>query len=206
VSVGLGGDAQAQLHLTALFYRMTARLGMKKAIVAVAHQILVTAFSILRDHTEYRELGGDFFDQQHPQRTQNRLVRKLERLGLQVVITPAKPLPILLNRTVLVVVLVNVLNWKLSANTGTYNSGVFKGLKNLDWLRRPNNRLKLIRLMERRTSNFLGIRLFEDSLFVGESNFRGGDFTAIWIGAATRVSRGLIRRDLLQEDFLGVTG
>jgi hypothetical protein len=80
-------------HLTALFYRLTARLGVKKAIVAVAHQILVTAFSILRDQSEYRELGGDFFDQQHPQRTQNRLVRRLERLGLQVVITPAKPLP-----------------------------------------------------------------------------------------------------------------
>ncbi len=66
---------------------------MKKAIVAVAHQILLTAFSILRDRTEYLELGGDFFDQQHPQRTQNRLVRRLQRLGLQVVITPAKPLP-----------------------------------------------------------------------------------------------------------------
>jgi hypothetical protein len=27
-------------------------------IVAVAHQILVTAFSILRDQTQYREWGG----------------------------------------------------------------------------------------------------------------------------------------------------
>ena len=80
-------------HLTALFYRLTPRLGVKKAIVAVAHQILVTAFHLLRDQTNYRELGGDFFDQQHPQRTQNRLVRRLERLGLQVVITAANPLP-----------------------------------------------------------------------------------------------------------------
>ena len=80
-------------HLTALFYRMTARSGVKKAIVAVAHQILLTAYTLLRDRTLYRELGGDFFDQQHPQRTQNRLVRRLERLGLQVVITHAKPLP-----------------------------------------------------------------------------------------------------------------
>lgn len=80
-------------HLTALFYRLTARLGVKKALVAVAHQILVTAFSILRDQTEYRELGGDFFDQQHPQRTKNRLIRRLERLGLQVLITAAQPVP-----------------------------------------------------------------------------------------------------------------
>jgi transposase len=81
---------QRNCHLTALFYRLTARSGAKKAIVAVAHQILVTAFSILRDQAEYQELGGDFFDRQHPQRTQNRLIRRLERLGLQVVITAAK--------------------------------------------------------------------------------------------------------------------
>ncbi len=77
-------------HLTALFYRLTARLGVKKAIVAVAHQILTIVFHILRDQSSYRELGGDFFDQQHPVRTQNRLIRRLERLGLQVVITPHK--------------------------------------------------------------------------------------------------------------------
>ena len=80
-------------HLTALFYRLTARLGVKKAIVAVAHQILVTAFSILREQATYRELGGDFFDQQHPQRTRNRLIRRLERLGLQVVVVPPQPAP-----------------------------------------------------------------------------------------------------------------
>lgn len=89
----MGGNTQTELPFDGVVYRLTTRLGVKKAIVAVAYQILVTAFSILRDRTQYRELGGDFFDQQHPQRTQNRLVRRLERLGLQVVITPAKPLP-----------------------------------------------------------------------------------------------------------------
>jgi transposase len=77
-------------HLTALFYRLTTRLGVKKAIVAVAHQILVTAFHMLRDQTPYCELGGDFFDQQHPERTRNRLVRRLERMRLQVVVTADK--------------------------------------------------------------------------------------------------------------------
>jgi hypothetical protein len=47
---------------------------MNKAILAVAHQMLVTALSILRDQSEYCELGGDFFDHQHPQRARNRLV------------------------------------------------------------------------------------------------------------------------------------
>lgn len=80
-------------HLTALFYRLSARLGVKKAIVAVAHQILTIVFHLLRDQSSYRELGGNFFDQQHPVRTQNRLLRRLERLGLQVLVLPVKPPP-----------------------------------------------------------------------------------------------------------------
>jgi hypothetical protein len=36
----------------------------------------------------YRELGGNFYDRLHPERTQNRLIRRLERLGLQVVVRP----------------------------------------------------------------------------------------------------------------------
>ncbi len=36
--------------------------GIRKAIVATAHHILITAFCILRDHTEYRGRGGNYFD------------------------------------------------------------------------------------------------------------------------------------------------
>lgn len=75
-------------YLTAHFYRRAAQHGVKKAIIATAHQLLIIAYHLLRDRTVYRELGGNFFDLLHPQRTQNRLVRRLERLGLQVVIHP----------------------------------------------------------------------------------------------------------------------
>jgi transposase len=40
--------------LTALFYRVAAHAGMKKAAVAVAHRILLLAYYIIRDGTEYR--------------------------------------------------------------------------------------------------------------------------------------------------------
>jgi transposase len=75
-------------YLTANFYRRAARGGVKKAIIATAHQILLIAFSILRDHTVYREWGGDFFDRLHPERTQRRLTERLERLGFEVVLKP----------------------------------------------------------------------------------------------------------------------
>jgi len=48
----------------------------------------VIAYCILRDGSSYRELGGNYFDQLHPERKRKRLVRRLERLGLEVVLLP----------------------------------------------------------------------------------------------------------------------
>ena len=48
--------------LAAFFYRKAGKHGIRKAIVALAHRILVIAFCLLRDGTEYREAGGGDFD------------------------------------------------------------------------------------------------------------------------------------------------
>ncbi len=74
--------------LAAFFYRKAGKHGIRKAIVATAHRLLVIAFCILRDGTEYRELGSDYFDLLRPERTRNRLVRRLQRLGLDVFLQP----------------------------------------------------------------------------------------------------------------------
>ena len=56
--------------------------GHKKAIVAVAHSILIAAYHILRDDVPYRDLGGDYFTRcADPNRIAKRLVAQLERLG-----------------------------------------------------------------------------------------------------------------------------
>lgn len=78
-------------YLTALFFRRAAKSGIKKAIIATAHQLLVVAYCLLRDRSNYRELGGNYFDSLHPLRTQNRLVRRLQALGLQVIVSPVSP-------------------------------------------------------------------------------------------------------------------
>ncbi len=75
-------------YLAAFFYRKAGKHGIRKAIMATAHHLLVIAFCVLRDQTEYREMGGDYFDRLHPERTRNRLVRRLQRLGHHVVLTP----------------------------------------------------------------------------------------------------------------------
>lgn len=78
-------------YLSALFYRLAARHGLKKANIAVAHQLLRIAYHILRDGGSYREAGGDYFDRLHPERTKNKLVRRLERLGHRVILEPLDP-------------------------------------------------------------------------------------------------------------------
>jgi transposase len=81
-------------YLTALFHRRARIHGMKKAIVAVAHQILIIAYHLLRDGTVYQEKGGDFFDRLNPARTTKRLSQRLERLGYEVVLKPRQTPPL----------------------------------------------------------------------------------------------------------------
>ena len=55
-----------------------------RAIVAVAHSILVSAYCLLSRHEPYRELGGDYFDRLRPETTAKRLMRRLENLGYKI--------------------------------------------------------------------------------------------------------------------------
>lgn len=81
-------------YIAAFFYRKAGKHGIRKAIVATAHRLLVIAFCILRDGSEYREAGGDYFDLLHPERTRNRLLRRLQRLGFDVALQPRADTPI----------------------------------------------------------------------------------------------------------------
>src|SRR5882762_8721377 len=49
-------------YLSALYRRLAARRGSKRATIAVAHKLLVIAYHILRDGTCYSDLGADYFD------------------------------------------------------------------------------------------------------------------------------------------------
>jgi hypothetical protein len=69
--------------------RIERRRGHGKAIVAVAHSILVAAYYILSQEKPYEELGEDCFIRREDQdRLTRRLVRQLERLGQRVTLEP----------------------------------------------------------------------------------------------------------------------
>jgi transposase len=68
-------------YLAAQYRRLAARCGAKKAMVAVGHSILVIIYHVLHDKEGYKELGGNYFDEQNRQSIEKRLVRRLEKLG-----------------------------------------------------------------------------------------------------------------------------
>jgi transposase len=68
-------------YLRAQFYRITARRGAKKAIVAVAASILTAIYHMLKDGTTYRGLGPRNFDRRSEAQHTRHLVRRLADHG-----------------------------------------------------------------------------------------------------------------------------
>ena len=75
-------------YLAAQCTRLTARRGRKKAIVAVAHSILVIVYRLLERGEDYCDLGANYFDQRQPQAVTRKLVGRLEQLGFDVSLQP----------------------------------------------------------------------------------------------------------------------
>lgn len=78
-----------QGYLASQFNRIRIRRGSKKAAVAVASSILTIAYSMLRDGTTYKDLGGHHFDARDKRRTAKRLLQRLKDLGVEVQLKPA---------------------------------------------------------------------------------------------------------------------
>ncbi len=84
VQVAWGAAHTKGTYLSALYHRLAARRGSKRAIIAVAHAILAIIYSMLRNHTTYRDLGEKYFDQINHRSVLNRAVRRIECLGYKV--------------------------------------------------------------------------------------------------------------------------
>lgn len=75
-------------YLAALYRRLAPRRGKKRAIVAVAHSILVSVYHMLSRHEPYHDLGGNYFDERKKASIVNRLLHRLEKLGYAVQLEP----------------------------------------------------------------------------------------------------------------------
>ena len=75
-------------HRSVQHARLTARRGMGRAQVAVAHSILVSAYYMLKNDEPYAELGADWLARRNDEAHTRRLVAPLERLGHTVILDP----------------------------------------------------------------------------------------------------------------------
>ena len=71
-------------YLNAQHRRIAARRGGNRATVAVGHTILIIVYHLLQEGGVYEDLGSTYFDQLDRERTQRRLVKRLETLGYSV--------------------------------------------------------------------------------------------------------------------------
>jgi transposase len=84
-------------YLKSLYHRHVMKWGgyrsqiaKKKAIIVVAHALIVIIWHILATGKPYEELGADYFTSRlDPEREARRLIAKLQALGHTVTLTPA---------------------------------------------------------------------------------------------------------------------
>jgi transposase len=83
-AAGSVGRMKGKNYLAAQHARLTARRGMSRAQVAVAHSILVSAYYMLLRDEPYRDLGADWLARRNDEAHTRRPVAQLEKLGHNV--------------------------------------------------------------------------------------------------------------------------
>jgi len=74
--------------LAAYFHRLAGRRGKQKAIIAVAHKILVIIYTLLKTGQVYEERGAAALSEQQKERIVHRLERRIAQLGYKVKLEP----------------------------------------------------------------------------------------------------------------------
>ncbi len=89
VEAARGAARSKGTYLSALYHRIAARRGSKRAAVAVGHAILVAIYHMLKTGTPYQDPGPDYFDKLNKQAIVKRAVKRLETLGYKVTLDVA---------------------------------------------------------------------------------------------------------------------
>ncbi|NNJ13440.1 hypothetical protein EKD04_024240 [Chloroflexales bacterium ZM16-3] len=74
--------------LAAFYRKLAARRGNKKAIIAVAHKLLVIVYTLLKTGDTYHERGAAALDERQKDRLLARMQRRIEQLGYTVSLEP----------------------------------------------------------------------------------------------------------------------
>jgi len=86
---GWAGGRCHEGYIPALYHRLAARRGRKRAVVAVGHHIIVAVYHMLSKAVDYVDLGGNYFDERRRESVERNAVKRLEGLGYTVHLEPS---------------------------------------------------------------------------------------------------------------------
>jgi|SRR5882757_1307304 transposase len=81
-----GASKTKKSYFHAQYHRICARRGDQRAILAVAHSMIVTGFYLIKYGYQFKDLGADFFDRRNREHTARRAVKRLSSLGYRVIL------------------------------------------------------------------------------------------------------------------------
>jgi transposase len=79
-----GASKTKKSYFHAQYHRICARRGDQRAILAVAHSMIVVGFFLVKHGLQFKDLGADFFDRRNREHTARRAVKRLSSLGYKV--------------------------------------------------------------------------------------------------------------------------
>lgn len=75
-------------YLSAKYRRIASRRGPVKALVALEHAMLIAIWNMIKTGSFYSDPGGDYYTRLHPDRTKQRALDQLKKIGYTVTLSP----------------------------------------------------------------------------------------------------------------------
>jgi transposase len=88
VQAALGASRTKGSYYKDKYWRLRIRRGAKRAMVAIAHKLLIAAYEVLAHRQPFVDLGDQYLSRRAQTDVTRKLVRRLEGLGFEVALTP----------------------------------------------------------------------------------------------------------------------
>ncbi len=84
VECGWAATRTKGTYLRSKYESLVVRRGKKRALIAIGHKILIAAYFILKDKTEYKELGSTYLVDSKKDKRIKRYMKLLKEMGAEV--------------------------------------------------------------------------------------------------------------------------
>lgn len=84
IEAAQGAASSKRTFLGAYYRRLSQRIGKRKAVVALAHRILIIIYRVLKEGQTFEEKGEQYATEKERESSKRRALRRLEQLGYQV--------------------------------------------------------------------------------------------------------------------------